>query len=74
VIVGGVGINQGSGNPNLVTASDAFTFDNTTYDFEPLIGPPTSKDQCKNGGWQTFNNPHFKNQGDCVSSVASKNK
>ena len=37
----------------------------------PLVGPPTSKDQCKNGGWQTFNNPSFKNQGDCVSYVAS---
>ena len=29
-----VGINQGSGNPNLVTAVDAFTFDNDTYNFE----------------------------------------
>jgi hypothetical protein len=28
---------------------------------------PTSKDQCKNGGWQTF--AVFKNQGDCVSFV-----
>jgi hypothetical protein len=35
----------------------------------PLVGPPTSKDQCKNGGWQTFNNPSFKNQGQCVSYV-----
>lgn len=33
----------------------------------PLVGPPTSKDQCKEDGWQTFNNPTFKNQGDCVS-------
>ena len=31
------------------------------------VGPPTNKDQCKNGGWQQFNNPAFKNQGDCVS-------
>jgi hypothetical protein len=37
----------------------------------PLVGPPTSKDQCKKGGWQDFNNPTFKNQGDCVSFVAS---
>jgi hypothetical protein len=37
----------------------------------PLVGPPTSKDQCKNGGWQSFNNPTFKNQGQCVSFVAS---
>lgn len=33
-------------------------------------GPPTDKDQCKNGGWQTFNFPHtFKNQGDCIQFV-----
>jgi hypothetical protein len=41
----------------------------TVFDFEPLIGPPTSKDQCKNGGWQQFNNPPFKNQGDCNQYV-----
>ena len=35
----------------------------------PLVGPPTSKDQCKQGGWQTFNNPSFKNQGQCVAYV-----
>src|SRR5436309_10335924 len=36
----------------------------------PQIGPPTNKDQCKNGGWQTFNTPRtFKNQGDCIQYV-----
>jgi hypothetical protein len=30
---------------------------------------PTSKDQCKNGGWQQYG--VFKNQGDCVSFVAT---
>jgi len=33
---------------------------------------PTSKDQCKNGGWRSFG--VFKNQGDCVSFVASHGK
>ena len=34
------------------------------------VGPPTTKDQCKNGGWQNFNAPHtFKNQGDCIQFV-----
>jgi hypothetical protein len=38
----------------------------------PHIGPPTNKDQCKNGGWQTFNTPRaFKNQGDCVSYTSN---
>jgi len=32
-----------------------------------LVGPPTNKDQCKKDGWKTFNNPTFKNQGQCVS-------
>jgi hypothetical protein len=39
----------------------------TTFDFEPLVGPPASKDACKKDGWKTFNNPVFKNQGQCVS-------
>jgi hypothetical protein len=30
-------------------------------------GGPTSKAQCKNGGWKTFTDPSFKNQGQCVS-------
>ena len=34
-------------------------------------GAPTSVDQCKDGGWRNFTNPRFKNQGDCVSYVAS---
>jgi hypothetical protein len=33
---------------------------------------PTSKDQCKNGGWRTYG--VFKNQGDCVSFVATRGK
>ena len=36
------------------------------------ITGPTTKDQCKNGGWQTFG--VFKNQGDCVSYVATGGK
>ena len=33
--------------------------------------PQAAKDQCKNGGWQNFTSPSFKNQGDCVSYFAS---
>ncbi len=32
----------------------------------PVAGP-TTKDQCKKGGWQSFSSPSFKNQGQCVS-------
>jgi hypothetical protein len=34
--------------------------------------PPTSRGQCKNGGWRDFG--LFKNQGDCVSFVATGEK
>jgi hypothetical protein len=34
--------------------------------------PPTSKHQCKRGGWRTYG--LFKNQGDCVSFVATGGK
>lgn len=33
--------------------------------------PPSDKAQCRKGGWQAFNNPTFRNQGDCVSFVAT---
>lgn len=38
---------------------------------------PTSKDQCKDGGWSNYTDGQgnaFKNQGDCVSYVASGGK
>jgi YVTN family beta-propeller protein len=31
--------------------------------------PPANKDECKDGGWQSFTNPTFHSQGDCVSFV-----
>jgi hypothetical protein len=37
----------------------------------PDTAPPVSKDECKKDGWRSFNNPSFKNQGDCVSFVAT---
>ena len=30
---------------------------------------PTSKEECRNGGWKSYG--VFKNQGDCVSFVAT---
>jgi hypothetical protein len=41
-----------------------------------VVGSPTSptdKGQCKKNGWKAFN-PTFKNQGDCVSYVATHGK
>jgi len=34
---------------------------------------PTSKDECKNGGWRNFGST-FRNQGDCVSYVATRGR
>jgi hypothetical protein len=39
---------------------------------QPVLIAPTTKDQCKRGGWRDF--PQFKNQGDCVSFVATEGK
>ncbi len=35
----------------------------------PDTDPPADRDACKKGGWATFNNPSFRNQGQCVSWV-----
>ena len=40
---------------------------------EPVLIAPTSRGQRKNGGWKSFGTA-FKNQGDCVSFVASGGK
>jgi hypothetical protein len=38
-----------------------------------LVGPPVATDECRGGKWQSFNFPGaFKNQGDCVSYVATR--
>ena len=43
--------------------------------WQPTMRPPprpTNKDECKKGGWQSYG--VFKNQGDCVSFVATGGK
>ena len=35
----------------------------------PDTAPPTNKDDCKKQGWESFNNPTFGNQGQCVKWV-----
>jgi hypothetical protein len=56
---------KGDGVLNAINfAGDRYTFST------PVV--LASKDQCKSGGWATSTKPVFKNQGDCVSSFASK--
>lgn len=76
-VIGGIGINQGSGNGALIASTDVLTVgsngDCVTYDFEPYK-VATAKDQCKNGGYNSVkraDGSSFKNQGDCVSYVSN---
>jgi hypothetical protein len=76
--VGGIGINQGGGNPGLVGQVDLLTVNTTVYDFESTVPvvpvkelTPTAKQDCKGNNWTTFNAPTFRNQGECVSSLMS---
>jgi hypothetical protein len=49
---------------------DLVTGDIVIHDAPPL---PTSKDQCKDGGWRDYGTT-FKNQGQCVSYVATRGR
>ena len=72
-VVLGIGVNVGSFNPGYTVAVDGVQFNDTTYDFE--VGRrPTNKDECKNGGWMSFNDPSFKNQGECVSYANAQDR
>ena len=73
-VVVGFGVNVGTFNPSYDVETDLVNFNGTVYDFQLAPTAPTSKDECKNGGWQSFSNPTFKNQGDCVSFVATGGK
>jgi hypothetical protein len=48
------------------------------FAFKTYVGPPvvrpTTKNQCKKGGWRRFTNPSFKNQGQCVAYVNHQGK
>jgi hypothetical protein len=59
--------------PDQTVKFDNVQINGNTYTFDQ----PQDKDACKNGGWQTAvdnNGNHFKNQGDCVSFVATGGK
>jgi len=75
-VVVGFGVNVGSNNPSYDVEADLVDFNGTTYNFEPFAAV-TDKDACKKDGWKAqfdANGNGFKNQGDCVSYVASGGK
>jgi len=64
---------EGTDTPLTTGTPGSVTIDNVSVNGD-VVGDsakPTSKDQCKNGGWMTFQDPAFKNQGQCVSYVVS---
>lgn len=67
----GSGFLSGDGG---ATWSPANAFGSTDFAFKTyVLAPPTSKQQCKKGGWKRFANPSFKNQGRCVAYVNRHN-
>lgn len=65
----GFGVNVGSYNPGYNVYTDGVTINGNVYDFEQYK-TPTSKDECKDGGYKNLrdaNGNTFKNQGQCVS-------
>ena len=68
------GLTDCSSYPASFPTSGGPAFNRTSGDIIVTDAPPplpTSKQQCKHGGWQQFG---FKNQGDCVSFVATGGK
>ncbi|MCL4418599.1 hypothetical protein M1146_00690 [Patescibacteria group bacterium] len=64
-----------SGAATPADAGNGFLIDNLSLLSGPiLVGPPTNKNQCKKDGWKIFNNPSFKNQGQCVDYVEHHSK
>jgi hypothetical protein len=50
---------------------DVVVMDDFVYG-EPMVGPPTNAEDCKQDGWSEFEFPRaFKNQGDCVKFVTT---
>ena len=67
-VVIGFGVNIGSNNPSYLVRTDGFNFNGTTYDFQ--LNTPTSKEQCKDGGFANLTDDQgnsFSNQGQCVA-------
>jgi hypothetical protein len=68
------GVIDGADNcPLVFNPSQAdFDLDGIGDTCDPLTGPPSNKEQCKNGNWMRFNFPRvFDNQGDCLRFLVS---
>ena len=57
----GIAVPANSGN--------GFLIDNVSFASSNVSASAGGKDSCKHGGWKTFANPSFKNQGRCIKSM-----
>jgi 5'-nucleotidase len=60
-----------SSNVIIASTGQALTLERTIKRFD---WGPTSKDQCRGNGWRDFAEMQFRNQGQCVSFVASNGR
>jgi hypothetical protein len=58
-----------TGQTGLHSGNAGGSFDNFSLISESIPDPLVNKVQCKNGGWQLFTNPDFKNQGACIRYI-----
>lgn len=70
----GIEIGVGSGwNGTWLSYADLVTINDTTFDFEVAVEDElTSKDDCKDGGWESSG--QFNNQGQCVASFQANER
>jgi hypothetical protein len=66
-----VGDFNGDGKPDIADADHGSRTVSVLINVSAAL--PTSMDQCMNGDWKNFGST-FKNQGDCVSFVATGGK
>jgi hypothetical protein len=62
-----------SGTAVPANSGNGFLIDNVSY-ASSSVSATTGKHACKHGGWKTFTNPTFKNQGRCVAFMNHHNE
>jgi hypothetical protein len=63
-----------SGTAAPANNGNGFLIDNVSLASSNVTAPSGGKGACKHGGWKTFTNPSFKNQGQCIKFVNHQDK
>lgn len=61
-------------NGTVVTAENSILAGDPTTIYPEKGDAPLTKKECKKGGWKTFTDPVFKNQGQCIKYVKNLDK